>query len=179
MIILLATNYDTGLETILEVTYSPTCRPPAGSNVPLLREGGDDTYVRMLRGELPYKQNVPMEVFLSRELSNPHSREKKRERYLAAKERQRNLLRKFIDEEMKKTVDGRSRKEAVAEATFRWREQLRLERKAELKKRWVARGLQARLERRRKRRAAKQEAERQKLRDLVLRVAPNQIMPQV
>lgn len=144
-----------------------------------MREGGDDTYVRMLRGELPYKQNVPMEVFLSRELSNPHSREKKRERYLAAKERQRNLLRKFIDEEMKKTVDGRSRKEAVAEATFRWREQLRLERKAELKKRWVARGLQARLERRRKRRAAKQEAERQKLRDLVLRVAPNQIMPQV
>lgn len=138
-----------------------------------------DDYIRMLRQEIPYSQNFPMEHFLARELSNPHSREKKRQRYLATKARQEMLLKKYIDAELKKIIEGRSRREAIAEATFKWRERLRLDRKADLKKRWIARGLQARLERRRRRAQKKLETEKRSLRELVLRVAPNQIMPKV
>lgn len=131
----------------------------------------------MLRQEIPYSQNFPAELFLGRELSNPHSREKKRERYLASKARQESLLKEYIAKEIKKPIEGRSRREAVAEATFKWRERVRLDRKAELKKRWVARGLQARLERRKRRAQEKLDGEKKKLRELVLREAPNQVMP--
>lgn len=131
----------------------------------------------MLRQEIPYSQNFPAELFLARELSNPHSREKKRERYLASKARQESLLEEYIAKELKKLIEGRSRREAVAEATFKWRERIRLDRKSELKKRWVARGLKARLERRNRRAQEKLDGEKKKLRELVLREAPNQIMP--
>lgn len=131
----------------------------------------------MLRQEIPYSQNFPAELFLARELSNPHSREKKRERYLASKARQESLLKEYIAKELKKSIEGRNRREAVAEATFKWRERVRLDRKAELKKRWVARGLQARLERRKRRAQEKLDGEKKKLRELVLREAPNQVMP--
>lgn len=120
-----------------------------------------------------------MELFLARELSNPHSREKKRQRYLAKKAQQQALLKEYIDEELKKEVEGRGKREAIAEATFRWHERLRLDRKRELKRRWIARGLKARLERRRRRAQEKLVLEKRKLRELVLRVAPNQVMPKV
>lgn len=135
--------------------------------------------MRMLRQESPYSQVLPAEFLITRELSNPHSRAKKRERYLAARARQQALLKEFIDKELSKVIEGRTRKDAIAEATFRWKERLRLDRKAEMKRRWVARGLEARLERRRRRAEEKLEAEKKKLRELIVRQAPHQIMPKV
>ena len=147
------------------------------TETPSIAESKADDYVRMIRKEIPYSQSFPMEHFIARELSNPHSREKKRQRYLAAKAKQAILLQKYIATELSKRIEGRSRREAVAEATYKWKERMRLDRKAELKKRWVARGLKARLERRRRRAAEKEEAEKKKLRELILREAPNQVVP--
>ncbi|KAI5124173.1 hypothetical protein M0805_000980 [Coniferiporia weirii] len=172
------TKYDTPANIVAEVTYTPSNLPlQYTSSYPVLVDEIADDYVRVLRGELPYSQDYPMELFLGRELSNPHSRSKKRQRYLAAQARQQALLKEYVEAELKKPVDGRSKREAITEATYRWRERVRLDRKAELKRRWVARGLKARLERRRRRAQEKMEAERRKLRELVLREAPNQIMP--
>lgn len=118
-----------------------------------------------------------MELSIARELSNPHSRVKKRMRYLAARERERELLKEYVRIEVAKRIPGRSKREAVAEATFKWQEKLRLDRKAELKKRWVQRGLQARLERKRERSHRKLEREKKKLNELILKEAPNQVVP--
>ncbi|EJD03689.1 uncharacterized protein FOMMEDRAFT_19078 [Fomitiporia mediterranea MF3/22] len=172
------TKYDTPQDVIAEVTYVPSkLSRHLSSATPALRTEKGYDYDRMLRKEIPYNQNFPMELFIARELSNPHSRAKKRERYLAAKARQQLLLKEYMADELKKTIEGRSKREAIAEATFKWRERIRLDRKAELKRRWIARGLKARLERRRRRAQEKLEFEKKKLRELVLRVAPNQVMP--
>ncbi|KAL5519230.1 hypothetical protein ACEPAH_913 [Sanghuangporus vaninii] len=172
------TDYDTSAKVVAEVTYHPAKLPRrCFSATPPFGIERADSYDRMLRNEIEYSQNFPMELFLARELSNPHSREKKRQRYLANKARQQALLKEYMDEELKKSVEGRSKREAIAEATFRWRERLRVDRKRELKRRWIARGLKARLERRRRRAQEKLAHEKKKLRELVLRVAPNQIMP--
>lgn len=177
-ICLLATAYDTAPAVVAEVTYKPSKLPrKITTETPSLVESKADDYIRMIRNEIPYSQSFPMEYFLAREFSNPHSREKKRQRYLAAKAKQKDLLQKYIEAELNKPIEGRSRSEAVAEATYKWKERMRLDRKAELKKRWVARGLKARLERRRRRAAEKQEAERKKLQELILREAPNQFVP--
>lgn len=120
-----------------------------------------------------------MELFVARELSNPHSRIKKRQRYLAARERDRALLKEYLALELKKNIKGRTKREAVAEATFRWRERLRVERKVELKRRRVLRGQDARIEKKREKRGKKIEARRRRLNELVVRAAPNQIMPKL
>ncbi|KAH8119926.1 hypothetical protein DFH11DRAFT_1721825 [Phellopilus nigrolimitatus] len=172
------TEYDTPSKVVAEMTYVPSRFPRKYTSSILSADNAKaDEYVRMLRNELPYSQDYPMELFLARELSNPHSRIKKRERYLAARARQQALLTKYVEDELKRSIEGRSKREAIAEATFRWHERVRLDRKAEMKKRWVARGLKARLERRRRRAHEKQEVEKRKLRELVLREAPNQVMP--
>lgn len=173
-----ATPYDTAPDVVAEVTYMPSPPPrKLKTETPPLTESKADDYVRMIRDELPYSQSFPVELFIARELSNPHSREKKRQRYLAAKARQQALLKQYIEAELNRRIEGRSKSEAIAEARFKWRERMRLDRKADLKRRWVARGLKSRLERRRRRAQEKQEAEKKKLRELILREAPNQVVP--
>lgn len=176
------TQYDTPEDVVAEVTYVPSPVPDhpsphlaAGS---LTKKCADD-YVRMLRADIPYDQTAfPGELLLTRELSNPHSRTKKRIRYLSAKARQRDLLKQYIDEELK-NLNGRTRREARAEATFRWRTRIEEDRKVELKKRWVQRGQEARLQRKRVRQTKKLEREKKRLRDLVLTSAKNQVLPEV
>lgn len=175
---IIATAYDTTSDTVAEVTYKPSPLPENfETERPSSFEQLSDDYIRMLRRDIPYSQDQPAELLLARELSNPHSRAKKRERYLAARAREAALLTTYIRAELGKGVTERTRKDAIAEATFRWRERLRLDRKAELKRRWVARGLQARLERRRRRAEEKQEILKKRLRELVVRQAPHQVMP--
>ncbi len=176
------TQYDTPEDVVAEVTYAPSPVPEhpspslaAGS----LRKNCADDYVRMLRADIPYDQTAfPAELLLTRELSNPHSRTKKRIRYLTAQARQRDLLKHYIDEELK-SLNGRTRREARAEATFRWRARIEDDRKAELKRRWVQRGQGARLQRKQERQTKKLEKEKKRLRDLVLTAAKNQVLPEV
>lgn len=118
-----------------------------------------------------------MEVHLHKELSNPHSRAKKILRWQERQEYQRKLLAQMVANELK-NLEGRTRKDATAEATFKFKQRMEEERKAEMVRRWRNRGDEARLKRRRERKARKAERESRKLSDLVLRAGPNQVIPE-
>jgi hypothetical protein len=133
-------------------------------------------YIQSLFKRSAFDAAAPVEIYVGRELSNPHSRAKKQQRWQAFELYKRSLLDAMIKEEYK-NLNGRTRKDARAEATFRWRQRLEAERKAEMKRRWVNRGAEARLVGRRARKAKKMERLRRKLRDLVLMPAPNQVIP--
>jgi hypothetical protein len=118
----------------------------------------------------------PIEVNLVKEVSNPHSRAKKQRRWQERQRHEKALLEEYIKAELK-DLQGRTRREARAEATFKWKQRIEADRKAELKRRWQLRGQEAKLLRKRAR-AAKKEAKRnQKLADLVLEQGQNQVIP--
>ena len=123
-----------------------------------------------------YDSSAPVEVLVSRELANPHSRAKKQARWQAYQNHKRSLLDKFVKEELK-NLDGRTRREAQAEATWKWRRALVEERRAEVKRRWQNRGAEDRLMRKKARKERKAEKRKERLRNLVLEDGPNQFIP--
>ena len=170
-----ATPYDTPSTIVAQVTYVPA-EIPSKRDASLLPPTAPDDYVSMLRDASTYDASLPFELLPARELSNPHSRAKKRARYLSSLARRRALLNKFVAEELV-NLGGRTRAVARVDAVFKWREFVKAERKAELKRRWVVRGLQARLERRKQKQKQKLEKETRRLSELVLGEAPNQVVP--
>lgn len=90
--------------------------------------------------------------------------------------RRRALLSKLVAEEFA-NLGERTRAAARADAVFKWRERLKAERKAELKRRWEVRGLKARLERKRERQRKKVERETRRLSELVLQETRGQVVP--
>lgn len=76
-----------------------------------------------------------------------------------------------------KDLKERTRREARAEATWKWKQRLVEERKAEMKRRWKNRGQEVALKAKRERKQRKQTRLEKKLRDLVLQAAPNQVIP--
>jgi hypothetical protein len=118
----------------------------------------------------------PVEVNLVKEVSNPHSRAKKQRRWQERQRQEKALLDEYVKAELK-NLQGRTRREARTEATFKWRQRIDADRRAELKMRWQLRGQEAKLLRKRAR-AAKKEAKRnQKLADMVLEQGQNQVIP--
>ena len=115
-------------------------------------------------------------MFLQKELSNPHSRAKKQARWHAHHARNKALLQEYIQAEYA-NLDGRTRRVARTEATWKWQQRLRDERTEEVKRRWRNRGAEAQLERRKVRKARKVAKRNEKLRNLVLVNAPNQVVP--
>jgi len=75
-------------------------------------------------------------------------------------------------------LNGRTRREARAEAAFKWREQLKEEKEADRKKRWKHKAAVAEMERKAKRKERKGKKLRQRLTELVLKKEPNQVIPQ-
>ncbi|KAI0676810.1 hypothetical protein C8Q78DRAFT_1073588 [Trametes maxima] len=148
------------------------------SDAPAPRVPSEHEYITSL--SKPEKVSIPnaaaIEVHLAKELSNPHSRAKKQARWQAFQARQKALLEELIRAEYT-NLAGRTRAEARAEATWKWKNQLEEERKAELKRRWRNRGAEARQVRTAKRKARKAARREQKLRNLVLDDAPNQVVP--
>ncbi|KAI0773813.1 hypothetical protein C8Q74DRAFT_1266795 [Fomes fomentarius] len=169
--------YDTTEDAVKEVTYTP---PPLPSTLlsPAPRIPDEQEYITSL--SKPDKVSVPssaaVEVYLQAELSNPHSRAKKQARWQAFQARGKALLQEFIQAEYA-NLAGRTKREAKAEATWKWQQHLVDERKTELKRRWRNRGAEARLERKARRKARKVVRRNEKLRNLVLADAQNQILP--
>ena len=120
--------------------------------------------------------SAPMEVHLTKELSNPHSRAKKQARWQARQTRKVELLDELIKAEYA-NLAGRKRRDARAEAVWKWQKQLDDEQRTERLQRWRKRGAEARLERRTRRKARKAARREEKLRTLVLPEAPNQVLP--
>lgn len=169
--------YDTPEGVVAEVTYTPPALP-ADAKVPIRAPPSEQTYIDYLSSPTSSSFNPadPVEVNLVREVSNPHSRAKKQRRWQERQHREKALLEEYTKAELK-DLQGRTRREARAEAAFKWKQRIEADRKAEIKLRWQLRGQEAKLLRKRAR-AVKKEARRsQKLADLVLGQGSNQVVP--
>ncbi|PFH52590.1 hypothetical protein AMATHDRAFT_139736 [Amanita thiersii Skay4041] len=170
--------YDTTKEEVAKVTYkAPAFNPSLKTLSPRLPS--EDEYLTTLYNphvQRTFGDSPHIEMYLTRDLSNPHSRAKKLKRWKAYQFRKTALLKELTEKELKE-LNGRTVREAKAEAAFKWREQLKTERDAVRKMRWKDRGAEARLERKRVRKAKKALKQRQRLTQLVLREEPNQVIP--
>ncbi|EIN10386.1 hypothetical protein PUNSTDRAFT_125264 [Punctularia strigosozonata HHB-11173 SS5] len=178
--------YDTEQEEVLKVTYEP---PTLG------RAAHEDLYIKSLRapGEVYASDaenatqdnglvhrgvnDLKMEVRVYKELANPHSRAKRQKRWQEKQAEEKELLQKFIKAEEAKARFSGSKKEARILATYKWRQKLHEDRQREMKRRWVKRGGEVKLERKEKRKEKKERRRSQALAQLVLEEAPNQVIP--
>jgi hypothetical protein len=174
-----ATLYTAKVEDVMAITYKPFALPPAETNVGAEPEAkSENDYIASVLDpqNRAYDATAPMELHLQKELSNPHGRAKKQARWQATFVRRRELLAQYVREELK-DLKGRTRREARAEAMWKWRERLAADRREEKKMRWIHRGGEAALLRRRARQARKERKLDERLRNLVLKDAPNQVIP--
>jgi len=88
----------------------------------------------------------------------------------------KSLLRDYITAEMRE-LNGRSTKEARAEATFRWREKLSAEQEAERRRRWLTLAVAEKAKKKQARKTKKALKRKDQLTRLGLWEAPNQVIP--
>ena len=170
-----ASMYDTSQDAVAEVTYRV---PPFPLSVkePVPRPPKESVYVKSLFNPKPIPLDGPVEVFLHKELSNPHSRAKKQARWQAHKRRTAAMLKECVEEEVK-NLKGRTVHEARADATWIWRQKVDEEKRAGKERRRKNKGTEARLIRKKARKERKERKQRERLTEMVLRDEPNQIIP--
>ena len=163
----------------MEVTYKPFALPSDTSAAVPKENHHENDYIQSVLDPEKRAHDVaaPMELHLQEELSNPHSRAKKQARWQAALARQRELLAEYVQRELK-DLKGRTRREARAEAVWKWRERLAADLREEKKRRWIHRGGEAAMVRRKARKARKERKREERLRNLVLKEEPNQVIPE-
>ncbi|RXW25850.1 hypothetical protein EST38_g66 [Candolleomyces aberdarensis] len=172
-------NYDTQLEVVTKLTYEvPQIRQSL--NGPLPRPPLEDEYLTALYNA-GYNANfgnaaAPLEVYLEKELSNPHARAKKQQRWKARMANEKARLDEIIAEE-KKHINGRTEREARAEAAFRWRQEIKDKQELQKKMRWKDRMADVNMIRKARQKVKKEERHRRKLTELVLADEPNQFVP--
>lgn len=88
----------------------------------------------------------------------------------------KSLLRDYITAEMRE-LNGRSTKEARAEATFKWREKLSAEEEAERRRRWLTLAVAEKAKKKKARKTKRETKMRDQLTQLRLWEAPNQVIP--
>ncbi|KAK0242333.1 hypothetical protein EDD85DRAFT_285406 [Armillaria nabsnona] len=169
--------YDTPKDEVMKVTYQPppfntshrSYLPPAPSESEYLfamfNIGLSTTY-----GDT----QPPAELYLEKELTNPHSFAKRHERWKAYQAYKKTLLAEMVQKEQKHLF-GRTKEQAKADATFKWKERLELERRDKVAMRQSFANLKQ--ERKARRKARKDTKIRQRLTDMVLSDAVNQIVP--
>jgi len=158
---------------VLKITYQPP-------DVKKPDIADENAYINALFGPRPrpFDESTPMEHYVAKELSNPHSRAKKQARWQAAKVRKTELLKKFVERELM-NLNGRPARVARAEGIFKFRQKVEEERKAEKKRRWLTAERTAKIERKVKRKQRKAEKQKEKLTGLALKEATNQVIPAV
>jgi hypothetical protein len=175
--------FDTPADVVREITWRPSTMfyPPSNFGKSKILQ---DAYLYYIRSSppglptIPYDPSnaPPMEHAISLELSNPHGGTRKQLRSVArAKERQARR-KEFIAVEVA-NLEGRTKREALKEAEFKWAELQRKEMHEERKKRWIKRGGLASLQRKRERQARKERKQQEKLKALVLSPKANQVIP--
>lgn len=148
---------------------------------PLPRRPSEDEFLTALYNPA-YKPelinaSMPVEFFLTKELSNPHARAKKQQRWKMRKALQQKRLDEIIDQEMKHP-EGRTVREIRAESAFRWRQELKEEQEKQKKMRWKDRVADVNMIRKARKKAKKEERHRRKLTELELDSSePNQFIP--
>lgn len=181
----LVQDIDTPAEVVKEITWKATKKFYPASNVGK-KKALEDSYLHHIRPPpegvpfTPYDPETtpPMEYVILDELSNKHGGTRKRQRALA-REKERGARREaFIKAEIA-DLDGRTKREALKEAEFKWAETQRKEMQARRRELWVKRGGLARLKHRHARQAKKARQTQDQLRKLVLSPAHNQVIPSV
>ena len=172
-----ATLYTAKAEDVMKITYTPFALP-SDTSAAVPKEDQENDYIQSVLDpeKRAHDAAAPMELHLLEELSNPHSRAKKQARWQAALARQRSLLAEYVQRELK-DLKGRTRREARAEAVWKWRERLAADLREEKKRRWIHRGGEAALVWQKARKARKERKREERLRNLVLKEEPNQIIP--
>ncbi|KAJ2912206.1 hypothetical protein MD484_g8209, partial [Candolleomyces efflorescens] len=172
------TSYDTPREVVTKLTYEiPRIRQSL--NGPRPRPPAEDEYLTALYNpgySTSFGNGAPLEVYLEKELSNPHARAKKQQRWLARKADERARLEEIVAQEKKK-LNGRTEREARAEAAFRLRQELKDKQEQQKKMRWKNRMADVNMIRKARKKALKEERHRRKLTELVLADEPNQVIP--
>ena len=172
-----ATLYTAKAEDVMEVTYKPFALPSdTSAAVPNTNQENDYIQSVLDPEKRAHDAAAPMELYLLKELSNPHSRAKKQARWQVVLARRRELLAEYVQRELK-DLKGRTRREARAEAVWKWRERLAADLREEKKRRWIHRGGEAALVRQKARKARKGRKREERLRNLELKEEPNQIIP--
>lgn len=121
-------------------------------------------------------QQPPFEIYLTKELTNPHSRAKKVQRFKQSLERRENLRDELVEHELKH-LEGRNKKEAIADARWKWRETLAMEAKENRVKRWIQRGADVKLDKKKKKQAKKLERKMRALTGFTLKPERHQYIP--
>ncbi|KAJ7477084.1 hypothetical protein B0H11DRAFT_2029613 [Mycena galericulata] len=170
--------YDTDKAVLAKVTYVP----PSFSHIltaPLPRVPTEDEYIAGMSHPTQkpwFGDSAPVEMYMHKELSNPHSRAKKMKRWQSHQLYKKSLLRDYIAAEMRE-LNGRSPKEAKAEATFKWREKLTAEQEAERRRRWLTLAVAEKAKKKMARKTRKALKRKNQLTQLGLWEAPNQVIP--
>ncbi|KAK7061414.1 nucleoside transporter [Favolaschia claudopus] len=170
--------YDTPAAEVTKVTYVP---PSFSSNLsaPLPRVPTEDEYIGGMSHPTKktwFGNSPPVEMYLQRELTNPHSRAKKMKRWQSHQVYKKSLLKDYIAAEMRE-LNGRSSKEAKAEALFKWRERLSTEEEAERRRRWHNLAVAEKAKKKQARKTKREAKRRDHLTQLELFEAPNQVIP--
>jgi hypothetical protein len=162
----------------MQVTYQPPLLPYA-LGYPRLNPSEDD-YIKWLfnPSSVAFDAWSPMEINLHKELSNPHSRAKKQARWQEYQTYKRKLLREYINIELASaSATGRGAQEARAQAAWKWRRAIEEEERTRKNRRWTSRDMEARVLRKKERKARKALKQRQSLTEMVLQEGRNQVIP--
>lgn len=172
------TLYTSKAEDVVAVTYKPFTLPSDESAAAPQVGTTENDYIQSVLDpeKRAYDAAAPMELLLQKEVSNPHSRAKRQARWQAAIVHRRELLAQYVQKELK-DLKGRTRREARAEAVWKCRERLAADLREEKKRRWVSRGGEATAVWKKGRRARKERKRDERLRRLVLKDEPNQVIP--
>ncbi|KAF9452166.1 hypothetical protein P691DRAFT_722468 [Macrolepiota fuliginosa MF-IS2] len=171
------TNTDATHDVVAQVTYQPPKFSPSIDG-PLPHASEDAFLASIVNLHLrdTIDESAPVEPFLHKELSNPHSKAKKLRRFKEYKIRTKALLKETLAYELR-NLNGRKPQEARAEALFKWRAQLKTERDEKKKMRWKHKSEVANLERKAARKVRKEVQQRRRLTEMVLGEGSNQVIP--
>ncbi|KIY45948.1 hypothetical protein FISHEDRAFT_48505 [Fistulina hepatica ATCC 64428] len=166
---------DTPQHIVAEVTYKPPAfSPVAKHEVP--KPPSEASFLRALYNPRYFlSPNAPVEIYLYRELSNPHSRANKLERRKTFMRQKSALLKDFLAQELG-DLRGRSAREAKVDAFWKWQRAMRERRLAARKARLVP--LAEKTVVRREKKAKKAEQLRKRLTNLTLKEEENQLLPE-
>lgn len=170
--------YDTPIEEVAKITYKlPSFDVSRLTRLP--KRPAETTYLDSIynphRG-VTYDPSAPFETYLTMELANPHARAKKMERWKIYEAGIQALRKKITVDELQ-YLDGRTIREAKADAAFKWRETVADEKKKQKKARWMHSAQMTRWDRKNRKKVTKEERLRRRLTELVLTDEPNQIIP--
>ncbi|KAF9482456.1 hypothetical protein BDN70DRAFT_875005 [Pholiota conissans] len=171
--------YDTPKDIVQQITYKlPSFDPLVVGALP--RVPSETEYLDLIYNpeitKHAYDPSAPFEQYLKLDLTNPHSRAKKLERWKIRQSIIHAQLKEFTNYELAH-LEGRTERQAKADAAFRWREHVKQQAAERKKARWMHADRLKTWERKNTNKAKKEERQRRRLTELMLGDEQNQVIP--